>query len=613
MRKSQSTTGFRPLRAGIAVAATAAAVVAGTSTPAFAADVAVTVTPAQVPSAGGTVLTVSGTNVFNGITAPGARFVAGTAACGTAYTTTPVVGTASGTVTKTGTDAGTVVVPSGLTPGSYKLCLFADTSSGAIAGHSSTNITVVPSVSINAPGPSAGNNVVPFTSTGTFTTATTGVGVTFTPTATPATAVCADRYTTTATGTTIVTGAAARSGTDANNTVNITMPSTLTQGTQYVVCLYNGTVAGTSALLARATNTYSVLPQATLNPKNGASGTTYTITLSTPTPLITASAPAVTFTTTACPTTYATGSSAQPFASGTVTKISNSKLAVVVPATVTATVPTAFNACLYADNTSGALLAAAPTLTVAPGAGFTTVVISSNGQTVTGGPAQGGSVLTFTGLSGLPTPTEVANGATLSASFGKSPLTDVTPISANSFSGTTTAHAAGADKLTVTTAAGSATTPATVYSFSYGITVTPNTAASGTPKLDILGSGFLNANISTPATASIAPTSTAGLGVFLVTNAWYPATTTILKTGLISQCTNIVIISDTELLCDLLLTNSIDPANSTQAYGLAATPAAVPIGVYNIVVVNDVTDTSLTADVDYSRISSGSTFTVAPY
>jgi len=614
MRKSQPSTGARPWRAGLVVAAAAATAVAGLAAPAYAADVAVTVTPTQVVT--GSVITFTGTNVLSGITAPGGRFVASTGTCPATYDGTSG-GTAASTLTKTDANGGTITVPSGLTAAAYKICLYANATTGAIAGHSSSTVTVVNSGTFASPGPTGGGTQT-FTGTGLFTSVTGTIGVTFTAAATS----CPDKYTPTSTSATVITGTAARSG---NNTATVTVPSTLVAGTNYQVCLYNGTTSGSSALLARATTTYTVAAPIVISPRNGPAGGGYSITVAAATAnSLTSSGPGVTFTTGSCTSTYTDGGgSADPWA-GVVTKISNSKVAVAVPAGVTTTDPTAtYSVCLY-NGTSGTspLLGAPAILTIAPALSFGTVLVSVNGATAGAlpgsGPAQGNTLVAFSGITGLPTQAAVDAGATLSASLGGSPITDLEVTDTDEITGYTSAHAAGNAKLTVTTAAGSVQTTADAFTFSYGITTQPSTAPSTATAvtLDILGSGFgsLTYSSSAEATGSTTPGGGAGVGVYLVTNGWYAAATgtgsngvKVWVTGLITQCTGVTKISDNEMICTLNLTKSFDGSFHYNT-------GAVPDGVYNVAVVNDASlTTTLQVDVNVSRISSGSVFTVANY
>ena len=72
----------------------------------------------------------------------------------------------------------------------------------------------------------------------------------------------------------------------------------------------------------------------------------------------------------------------------------------------------------------------------------------------------------------------------------------------------------------------------------------------------------------------------------------------------VDECTSVVVISDIELICQMTLATGLTNATPPAANG------PVPIGTYTVTVV----DTgAIGATVSASIISSGSTFTVAPY
>ena len=592
MRKSEPRTGRRSLRAGIAVAATAAAVMAGTTLPAWAA-VNGTLSTNTGPVGGGTSVTLSTTAGFAGMTTAKARFAA---SCPTTFGTTSPTNL-DATVTLAGnTNDATATVPS-LAAGTYKMCVYASATSvagtTALTAGSTDSLVLAGSTTPLTMAPAAGPV------TGTTTTAT-GIGPYLASATTPAVTfritTCPVAYT--ATGATVVTSTKPSNG--ANAVVSITVPGTLTSGTTYKVCVYAGT-SGSSALLGNST--YSVLPSATVSPTAGNSGGNNTITISVPTNTVTGGSPAATFTTGSCPSTYSVGSSAEPYASGTVIKISSAKVAVPVPSDVTvlnSAATTMWNVCLYA-SAAGNLLAVPPVYTVAP-----TLDLSTPTLDITGGPAQGGTLVTVSGLTGIPQ----AAGALLTASLGTSDITGITVVDGTSFSGYTTSHGAGPVPLNVTTAAGTQTSPGNVFTYSYGITSTPSQAApASTPTMDVMGAGFsaLASNFTDY------PTGTATKShVLLVDNVWYDArpggvtggtTTALGATFPVTQCKGVTVISDNELICTLDLANTLSTTGTVLA-------ADVPVGVYQIAVVNDASTLTST---NFSIISSGSTFTVSTY
>jgi hypothetical protein len=266
-----------------------------------------------------------------------------------------------------------------------------------------------------------------------------------------------------------------------------------------------------------------------------------------------------------------------------------------------------WNVCVYdsASTTSGTLLAAASYTLVVPPTITSIIPVSS--------PAGGGQSITVNG-------TGFGSGSTaISGSIGGAALTDikVAPDGA-SFTATTGPRAAESGlALTVITQGGtvssldpdnnglpqdgdSTTNDAPIpFTYSNGITVTPNTAASGTAvTLDVNGAGFSQLTFDSGGT----PTSTQA-HVFLVKDAYVAAS----NRG-VAECDVLAVVSDTELICTLdLSADQLSPADSTV---VPSTPIAD--GAYIVTVVADgATDAG--SDADPTIISSGAAFIVAPY
>jgi hypothetical protein len=587
MRMSEPRNGRRSLWAGIAVAATAAAVTAGTAVPAWAAATG-TIDVTTGPIGGGVAVTLTTTGDALDFATAKARFA--TSCAGTFGTTSSSNPEATVALDATTKDDATATVPA-LAAGTYKMCVYAGTTvagTTALTASSSNNLVLAglttPLTLAPAVGPVAGT-----------TTTATGVGPYLASATTPAvtlrTSTCPTTYS--ATSATVATVTKPSGG--ANAIASITVPAGLTSGTAYKVCVYAGT--GTSALLGNGT--YSVLPSATISPAAGNSGGGNTITMSVPINTVNGASPAATFTTGTCPTAYATGSSAEPYVSGTVTKISSAKVAIPVPSDVVvlnSAATTAWNVCLYGSS-SGNLIAVPPVYTVAPTLGVATPTLD-----ITGGPAQGQTLVTFSNMTGIPE----AAGATLTATLGGNQITGISVIDNTSFSGYTPAHGAGAVSLSVTTAAGTQTSNSTVFTYSYGITTTPTQAAPGaTPTMDVMGAGFsaLASNFADYPTVTATKSH-----VLLVDNAWYAAHPTdvnaLTTAAPTTQCKGVTVISDNELICTLDLANTLTITTGAVSAG------NVPTGVYQIAVVNTA---NAMATGNFSIISSGSTFTVSTY
>lgn len=617
MRKSQARTSHRPLKVVAAAAFATAVVLAGTAVPAFAGTF--TLSTSQVAIGGGTVLYLSGGTAF--LDTNFIRFALSSGSCPSAYTTVQTGTVDGGAITTVGggTAVARVTTPA-LPAGTYKPCLYVDSTSATTAHADSTSGTVT-SVNVAALSPTTGvaaDHVTLTAASAIFTLSAYSTEFVSGVTACPAT------YTTASS--TAIVGVTTKTST---SVLNVTVPSTLVAGTSYYVCSYVAAVAGSSALAVRGNVTFAsfatTLPATTLAPSGGSSGVATTITVSVPTTsAVFTGTPDVLVTRNSCPllrpvdANLGTTTLLEPYEPA-VTKISNSKLAVTIPATVVVgglDVTTAWNVCTYASSATGTapLIAAPAVYSVAPVLDVTgaQIAVGSGAAASTGsGPAQGGSQITISALAGIPT----AAGALLTASLGGSPITITTVNSSTSFTGTTSAHAAGQVSLSVTTSAGtkSNTTTPTPYTYTYGITITPNTAASGaSPVLDITGAGF---GALTFADVTAAATAANTSYVFLTDNAWYGQTFTNLNamvtaTPPVSYCNTVLPISDTEIICTLNLASSIASVNGSGVPTLGG--AAVSAGTYTVSVVNDADDMD-TADSDYSIVSSGSTFTVAPY
>ncbi|WIM94937.1 IPT/TIG domain-containing protein [Actinoplanes oblitus] len=372
----------------------------------------------------------------------------------------------------------------------------------------------------------------------------------------------------------------------------------------------------------------------TLSSPYGASGVGKTIvgtvppSTTNPTPFAAGSKPTVQFQYNACSAgvrtiTQITGTTsstptagAQTVDPATVTRISTTKIAFQVP---TASYPNSsinatglvlvggqttakWNVCVY-DNAGTTLIASSVyTLVLKPT--ITSITPATS-------PAAGGQSITVVG-------TGFNSVAPISGSIAGAPLTNVKVATTGaSFTATTGPRTAGSNlALTVTAAGGTVSSldpdnnglpqdgdPATPdapipFTYSNGITVSPNTAAAGTSvSLDVIGAGFLTRTFDLTAGT---PTSS-NSHVFLVDGAFNSST----NRG-VAECTTVTVVTDTELVCTLDLTlNRLDPTNSS------VTGSPIIDGAYIVTLVSDGTIGSGTADP--TVISSGSGFIVAPF
>ncbi|MDR6320862.1 IPT/TIG domain-containing protein [Actinoplanes couchii] len=261
-----------------------------------------------------------------------------------------------------------------------------------------------------------------------------------------------------------------------------------------------------------------------------------------------------------------------------------------------------WSVCVYDNDTASGNLLATTTYTLIQKPTITSI-------SPTASQASGGTTVTVTGNGFAPF---TSPNIPITASIGGAPLTNI-KVAANgaSFTGVTGPRGAGAGlTMTVTAPGGKVVSsdpdnnPATfeapfLFDYSNGITVTPNLAAGGsTTMLDITGGGFNDLTFD----ANNSPTS-ANAHVFLVQGTYAPAG----NRGM-AECSNVVVVADTELICTLdLATGSLNKST-----GAAQPSVQVPDGAYSVVIVQN---GSITAgsDAQPTIISSGSTFTIAPY
>jgi hypothetical protein len=617
MRKSHTKTGLRPVRAGVAVAATAAAVVAGTATTAFGAPVTMTNSVTSIPTQGG--WTATFTEGGLGALAPSEAWFVTAASCPTDDPDADATGVVEADTFAIVSNTITVTTPV-LPAGSWKLCAY-DSDGGEAVGISAAMTAVAFGKMSAYYGSSAGGNILTFTVP--VATFNAGVATTFNS----ATTTCPATYGTANTTTNIAAASSKKSTTE----VAVTVPKTLTVADDYGVCIYTGT--GTGTLLARGDMTYAgydpTLPTVTVNPTGGAEGLG-NVTLTTTTANTFSVVPGISFTRGSCPGTLADEDSVVDPYSVDATLISGTKVAVPIPATTTvngsdATTP--WHICVFASDDDNAKLLTQPvTYSVAPV--LSLADITDADFSLASGPAQGGTYVTIVDLQGIPT----AAGAAVSATLGGSPLTELKINNSESISGYTTAHAPGEVALSVTTAAGTQTSPTTPFEYSYGITVEPNTAEPGDAEvvLDVMGAGFTDPDIDWPTTdfsASAVDVSVdTDARVLLTNNAWNNQVqlTNADGTGInafatadglpTTQCGEVLVISDSELICTMDLSVTLDI--STNNVTTTATP--VDPGTYTVTVINTNGAAGASSGVEFGMYnvsvpSSGSTFTVADF
>jgi hypothetical protein len=272
--------------------------------------------------------------------------------------------------------------------------------------------------------------------------------------------------------------------------------------------------------------------------------------------------PGVVFKNGTCPTTYTeTGDAAtKPVPTANVRKLSNGRLAMTVPnffANSTAFLDAStghpsgtgtWRVCLYNGQDIGSstpLYSTSYSITTVP---------SATRVTPNAGPALGGRKITVTGVA-LPT----AANSNLTATLGGTPLTDIEVINATAFTATTPMHApANNVALVLSTPAGSSTL-SNAYSYTSSLIATPNTAPN-TRAVDVIVNGV---GFQSPAWNS----GRGGAHIYLVKGRYAPSDAGGSKPANpgVAECSNVLPLSDTELVCTLALNRRLNVNGTTSS------------------------------------------------
>ncbi|MFF5294466.1 IPT/TIG domain-containing protein [Paractinoplanes globisporus] len=335
-----------------------------------------------------------------------------------------------------------------------------------------------------------------------------------------------------------------------NTTVTLAVPPGVTSGTggspmTYNLCLYDGSSA-TGGLLTFLQYTAT---SATVNPASGSYLSGAGVTLTSPTAFlsgVTAPGALLVGPGGGCPGTYSTApmGTVTPIAitsAGGVRRLSNNRAVVnIPPLPLMNNQPTTYQVCIYTGAAAGATL-------VGSGAYTASVVANPTAIMPAAGPASGGNMVTVVGTD-FPT-----DPGRITATLGGAPLTNIQPISDKAFTATVPAHAVEENvPLVVSTIAGTKALPG-AYSYRNPIKVSPNTAPSTSPSVDVsvVGQGFMSINFGA--------TGTAGR-VFLVNGVYNGADAGggVRANGPVAECMNVLPISDEELICTLQLNRRLN-------------------------------------------------------
>jgi hypothetical protein len=201
--------------------------------------------------------------------------------------------------------------------------------------------------------------------------------------------------------------------------------------------------------------------------------------------------------------------------------------------------PLPYSVCFFSDATNGSPV----------GSGYyaAAVVANPTGVTPSAGPATGKTDITVVGTD-FPT-----DPGRISATLGGVPLSDIRSLGDKAFTAKTPAHAPEDNVTLVVTAPAGTKALQNAFSFVNPVTVTPNTAPSTMPNVDVdvQGMGFLAMNFGSGGNAA---------RVFLVRGVYNgaEAATGTRANAPVAECVDVLPISDQELVCTLRLNRRLD-------------------------------------------------------
>ncbi|WP_433052094.1 IPT/TIG domain-containing protein [Dactylosporangium sp. CS-033363] len=569
---------------GVALGIVAAGLVA-TASPSFAAVETIVAKPSHGPSGGtyDTVLTSTGTW-------SGSNYVQWSqAACNAKYQAQVPIASTAGAVTAgivsaaaagTGSTADlTVTVPSTLAlptdvtaPAGFYVCAYDGTTVGTsdlVANTAAASFKVDPlltpnptkgasgggySVELNSPNP-AFTAFSPSTYTVQFQaiTATTTVCA-----ATPAGATAPSASGGALTGGAVIVPAA-NVQVPTSRQIKVQVPAALAQPTSpmlftanFNVCVYAG---GNILAETMSTAPFNLNGNVALSAQNGSTAGGNALTLTAASAIFTSgSTYAQLQDATAggghpnCDATYQSSGSPINLTAAQTRFISTSKIALTLPAPLAANT---YNVCVYSATTGSTLVAQGfGTYT----AGTVPAVVSVSPAT---GPAQGGTTITVTGANFDTT------GA-MTATVGGTPMTILT-VASGTFTAQTPPHAAASGLPIAVSVNGQTFETKNLFTYTNGITVTPNTAPNSKPAgtdLDIQGVGFQDLTF---AATGVYDANSTKAHVYLVKGAYNPVGSGTTKTnGQTAECADVLVVTDTNLICTVYLMGN-GPLPSTVA------------------------------------------------
>ncbi|WP_127504271.1 beta strand repeat-containing protein [Actinoplanes solisilvae] len=560
MRKSSTSRSRLALAAGLTISAAGAAMIVAPGV----ALAATTVTPPVVAPGGSVTVVDDSATIADGTDGGGTPNRVQILTTGTTCVT-PIPATSTSVIAATVTLSSstaksvTFTVPSSLATGTngqvkrYIACLYEPTGSNARVGSATGYAIPVGAVPTANPaiGPTGGGNVVAV-STGTGGNVFTGIS--------NIQALFTTENMCPATYGTPTASMVATAQKQSDSSVNVTVPTGVVTpaaaSVQFSLCLYNGATTSSALLTAVAYTATQIQLSNTTGSWAGGNGLNVTA----PNAILAGiDSPGALFTTaTSCPGTYSTtvtlGSSVPVTGNSAPRRVSDNRLALTVPqlytnvgawnSAVGSNTSLPWQLCIYNGEDNGV------STTIAASPYTATVLHTATAVTPRAGTALGGSRVTVSGTSFPLTAAEIT------ATLGGSPLTNITPLTRTAFSATTPSHIpANNVALVVTTSAGSVTLQ-NAYNFTSALSVRPNTAPN-TRVIDVVvnGLGFQSATWNSG--------DLTNAHIYLV-NGLYSSS---LAGGNranppIAECSNVLVLSDSELICRLDLRARLNAAGT---------------------------------------------------
>jgi hypothetical protein len=252
--------------------------------------------------------------------------------------------------------------------------------------------------------------------------------------------------------------------------------------------------------------------------------------------------------------------------------ISPNRVSINVPDFKSAPLTTKYNVCVYSSNTAtGQLLAQ----TAAAGQYSIGTKISLQNVWPVAGPSQGGTTITVYG-NNFPTAVTSTGASIMTATLGGLPLLNLNVVSPQQFTAVTPPRSPNATPVPLIVASASGTTVlGRAFTYANGVTVSPSVATNrpmnGSTPVDVQGIGFGGLTFQNTGNPDDKNSH-----VYLVRGAYDPTPGSVgggKRNGELADCTNVMMVSDTELVCTVNLQASLNAAGATAMPNRPATTA----------------------------------------